>query len=139
MHSILAEKLKNLPTIGEIVRKHEEDAAFRPILDRARLRVAIAREIKRARENARFTQADLAEALGVSQAMIGRLESLKDKRIPSLELLAKVAAATGSKITLDQPRLHIEVAAPRKATKTPKRRGRSPRPYKARLASSPTA
>jgi transcriptional regulator with XRE-family HTH domain len=111
--NIRQERIEKLPTIGQIINRHEKSAAFRPILGRARLRVAIAREIKRVRERAGLTQTALATALGVSQAMVGRLESVKDKRIPSLELLAKIAGATRSRIVLDQPGIHVEVEAPR--------------------------
>ena len=46
--NIRQERIEKLPTIGQIINRHEKSAAFRPILGRARLRVAIAREIKRA-------------------------------------------------------------------------------------------
>src|SRR3970040_50243 len=103
----LKELLKELPSINEIIREHERDPKFKVILDRARLRVAVARAIKTAREKAGLTQAELAEGLGISQPMIGRLESLQDKRVPSLELLAKISAATKRKLVLDQSSIHM--------------------------------
>ncbi len=105
------DRIKELPSLDEIVRGHKRDPKFKAILDRARLRVAVARAIKTAREKARLTQAELAEALGISQPMIGRLESLKDKRVPSLELLAKISAVTKKKLVLDQPSIHMELVA----------------------------
>ena len=107
----LKERIKELPSINEIIREHEREPKFKGLLDRARLRVAVARAIKTAREKAGLTQAELAEALGISQPMIGRLESLQDKRVPSLELLAKISAATKSKLVLDQPSMHMELVA----------------------------
>ncbi|MCI0529523.1 MAG: helix-turn-helix domain-containing protein [Nitrospira sp.] len=104
-------RLSELRSIEEIIKEHEKDPEFKAFLDQARLRVAIARQIKLAREKAGLTQAELAKALGVTQPMIGRLESLKDKRLPSLELLAKIAAVTKKRLVIDQPKLHLELAA----------------------------
>ncbi len=105
------ERVKKLPSLDEIVREHEREPGFKTLLDRALLRVAVARAIKTVRERAGLSQAELAEALGVSQPMIGRLESLKDQRVPSLELLAKISAVTKRKLVLDQPSLHLELVA----------------------------
>lgn len=107
----LKDRIKELPSLEEIVAGHERDPEFKVILDRVRLRIAVARAIKTAREKAKLTQAELAEALGISQPMIGRLESLKDKRVPSLELLAKISAVTKKKLVLDQPSIHMELVA----------------------------
>ena len=104
-------KLWELRSIDDIIKGHERDHEFKALLDQARLRVAIARQIKLARQKAGLTQAELAKALGVAQPMIGRLESLKDKRLPSLELLAKIAAVTKKRLVVDQPKLHLELAA----------------------------
>ena len=104
-------RIKELSSLDEIIKGHERDPGFKVILDRARLRVAVARAIKAAREKAGLTQAELAEALCISQPMIGRLESLKDKRVPSLEFLAKISAVTRKKLVLDQPSIHIELVA----------------------------
>ncbi len=107
----LQTKIQGLRSVEEIIKRHEREPGFRPLLDQARLRVAIARQIKVAREKAGLTQAELAEALGVTQPMIGRLESLRDKRIPSVELLAKIAVATKKRLVVDQPSIHLELIA----------------------------
>lgn len=104
-------RLSELRSIEEIIKRHEKDHEFKPLLDQARLRVAIARQIKVAREKAGLTQAELAEALGVTQPMIGRLESLKDKRLPSIELLARIAAITKKRLVIHQPTIDLELAA----------------------------
>ena len=104
-------RLRELRSIDDIIKGHERDHEFKALLDQARLRVAIARQIKLARQKAGLTQSELAKALGVAQPMIGRLESLKDKRLPSLELLAKIAAVTKKRLVVDQPKLHLELTA----------------------------
>jgi DNA-binding XRE family transcriptional regulator len=105
------EKIKDLRSHKEVIKEVERDPEFKNLLDRARLRVAIARQIKQVREKAGLTQAELAEALKMSQPMLGRLESLKDKRLPSLELLFRIASVTKKKFVVDQPGLHLELAA----------------------------
>ncbi len=107
----LQARIQSLRSIEEVIKEHEKDHEFKPLLDQARLRVAIARQIKLARERAGLTQAELARALGVTQPMIGRLESLKDKRLPSIELLAKISAITKKRLVVDQPKLHLELVA----------------------------
>jgi DNA-binding XRE family transcriptional regulator len=103
--------LSELRSIEEVIKGHEKDHGFKHLLDQARLRVAIARQIKVAREKAGLTQAELAKALGVTQPMIGRLESLKDKRLPSIELLARIAAVTKKRLVIHQPTIDLELAA----------------------------
>lgn len=104
-------RIHELRSIEEIIKEHEKDREFKTLLDQARLRVAIARQIKLARERAGLTQSELAKALGVTQPMIGRLESLKDKRLPSIELLARISAITKKRLVVDQPKLHLELVA----------------------------
>ena len=107
----LQAKIHGLRSLDKIIKRHEREPGFRPLLDQARLRVAIARQIKLSREKAGLTQAELAQALGVTQPMIGRLESLRDKRLPSLELLAKIVKVTKGRLVVDQPKFHLELAA----------------------------
>ena len=104
-------RVSQLRSLEEIIKEHAKDHEFKPLLDQARLRVAIARQIKLAREKAGFTQAELAEALGVTQPMVGRLESLKDQRLPSIELLARIAAVTKRRLVIHQPSFDLELAA----------------------------
>lgn len=109
----LRDRLRRYPLLEEYVRKQRKDQEFMVHLERARLRVAVARAIKDARERAGLTQAELAEALGTTQSAIGRMESLRDKRLPSLDLLARIAAATHRRLVVDQPGVHFEMTARR--------------------------
>ena len=96
---------------SDYLKEREKDPEYKAELDRARLRVAIAREIKKAREKAGMTQAEIASILGVPQSVIGRLESLKDKRLPTIDLLARIARATHKRLVIDQASLHLELVA----------------------------
>lgn len=44
---------------------------------------------------ANLTQAELAKLIGTTQSVIARLEGGSDKRVPSIPLLARIAAACG--------------------------------------------
>lgn len=101
---------KDIYSLENIIKKRAKDHEFKTLLDKARLRVAIARQIKIAREEAGLSQSGLADALGISQPMIGRLEGLKDNRLPSIELLAKIASITKKKLIVNQPGFHLELA-----------------------------
>ena len=101
---------KDTYSLEDVIKRQEKDREFKTLLDKARLRVVIARQIKIAREEAGLSQAELADALGISQPMIGRLEGLKDNRLPSLELLAKIASVTKKKLIVNQPGFHLELA-----------------------------
>ena len=106
------ERVARYPTLDAYITEREErDPEFRVELDRARLRVAIARAIKQARELAGLTQAELARALGLQQSAIGRLESLRDQRLPSVELLLRISAATRKRLVVKQAGMRIELVA----------------------------
>ena len=108
----IGREIEKFPTIDQIIKeKEEKDSEFESEMNRARLRVAIARAIKIAREKAGLTQIELADALGIKQSQIARLESLKDKRLPSIDLLVKITNVTHRKIVVDQPLYRIELVA----------------------------
>lgn len=65
------------------------------------VRTAIAAVVKNLREMRGLTQKELAARAGIPQPQIGRLESLKDERIPSLEMLVKVFTALDSRAFLE--------------------------------------
>ena len=97
--------------LSDYLKKNERDPVYRAALDRARLRVAIARAIKTARERAGLTQAELAAALALPQSVIGRLESLRDKRLPSVDLLARIVGVTRKSLAIDYGAVRIKVRA----------------------------
>ena len=108
----IGREIDKFPTIDQIIKeKEEKDSEFESEMNRARLRVAIAMAIKIAREKAGLTQKELADALGMKQSQIARLESLKDKRLPSIDLLVKITNVTHRKIVVDQPLYRIELVA----------------------------
>lgn len=89
----------------------ERDPEFKAALNRARLRVAIVRAIKQTRELAGLTQGELAQALGVKQSAIERLEGLRSRRLPSRDLLLRISAATRKRLVVKQAGMRIDLVA----------------------------
>ena len=54
---------------------------------------SLAREIKIARAVKGFTQGDLAQASGVAKITIALIESKKNKKLPSIDTVVKLANA----------------------------------------------
>lgn len=93
------------------LKESARDPAYRAAVERTRLRVAIARAIKTARERAGMTQAELAAKLELPQSVIGRLESLNDKRLASVDLLARIVRATKQSLDVDYGPVRVKVLA----------------------------
>ncbi len=104
-------KIPRTQSLKDYLKENERESAYRAALERARLRVAIARAIKTARERAGLTQAELAQELNLPQSVIGRLESLKDKRLPSVDLLARIVGVTQKPLAVGYGTVRIKVLA----------------------------
>lgn len=63
-----------------------------------RAKTSIAMAVKAVRTRARLTQSGLAKKIGTTQSVIARLEGGGDRRIPSLSLLARIAAACNGEL-----------------------------------------
>lgn len=111
MKKSLREKIKNLPTIDEMIQADLKNPEFADEYRRARLKIAVVRAIKTAREKAKMSQTELARAVGVKQSMIGRLESMKGISLPNLDLLTRIARATHKKLVIEDKSIHLELAA----------------------------
>lgn len=72
------------------------DPAFREAYDKVSIEMELAFAIAEARHRAKLTQAQLADKIGSSQAMIARWEN--GTVMPSTKSLAKIAEATGSRL-----------------------------------------
>ncbi|HVL73080.1 MAG TPA: helix-turn-helix transcriptional regulator [Beijerinckiaceae bacterium] len=75
------------------------DPAFRAAYDKVSPEMEIAFAIAEARHRARLTQAQLAEKVGTSQATVARWES--GGHMPSTKTLARIAAATGTRLRVE--------------------------------------
>lgn len=85
-----------MKTLAELKAKYLQDQAFQEEYDLLEETYNIAEKVIQARIAAGLTQAELAKAIGTKQANISRLES--GTYNPSIELLNKVAQATGKRL-----------------------------------------
>jgi len=67
-------------TLNDVIKKNLKDPEFKKLYEKEQLQ--------------------LAEKAHTTQPVIARLESGKDSRTPSLDLLMKIAEATGFKINI---------------------------------------
>lgn len=77
-----------------------KDPEIRLHYEEERARTTLAAAVRAARARAKLTQAQLAKRIGTSQSVIARLEGGSDRRMPSLSLLARIAAACHGELEL---------------------------------------
>lgn len=77
-----------------------KDKDIRIHFEEEKAKTEIAYAVRTARMTADLTQAELARLIGTTQSVIARLEGGNDKRVPSISLLARIAAACGADFQL---------------------------------------
>lgn len=88
---------KPLP-VEEAVREWREDPDFTAAYDALEDEFTLASALIAARAQADMTQAQVAEAMGTTQAVVARLESGRVK--PSTRTLERFARATGTRLRI---------------------------------------
>ena len=73
-----------------------KDREIRIHFEEEKSKTEIAHAVRTARMRADLTQAELAKLIGTTQSVIARREGGSDKRVPSIPLLARIAAACGA-------------------------------------------
>jgi DNA-binding XRE family transcriptional regulator len=86
------------------IEQHLKDKEFKIYFDGAEGKRKIAQEIALLRKAHHITQAQLAKEIKTSQQAISRLESLGDKRMPSLEFLNRVARVFNRRLVISLQR-----------------------------------
>ena len=81
---------------GRLLKRPRVKEAY----DEQRVVLEAARFIRNLRESAGLTQTELAETMGVSQAVIARLEMGQGKRGITIAMLARVAAACNQSLVV---------------------------------------
>lgn len=90
--------MKKITLDAVIAEQNKHDPVFAECYQRELLINEISRMVVKVRNAAHLTQAELASKAGTTQPVIARLESGTDTRIPSLALLARIAAASHVKL-----------------------------------------
>jgi len=89
-------------TLDDIIKEHQaKDKGFSAAYQKEMLINAISIMIVKLRKQAHLTQEELAKRAGITQPVIARLESGTDSRVPSLDLLARIAAASNAHLDLN--------------------------------------
>lgn len=88
-------------TLNEVIQEKLKDDDFAILYEKEQIINKIACAIIEMRQRQGLTQAELAKKAHTSQPVIARLERGSDSRIPSLELLGRVAHALGKEIVID--------------------------------------
>lgn len=84
--------------VEDSVRAWDGDPAFKAAYDALSPQFGLADALIRARADADMTQAQVAAAMGTTQATVARLES--GRMLPSTRTLARFAEATGTRLRI---------------------------------------
>lgn len=87
-------------SLDTVINKARKDPKFEEHFERELLINKIAKIIYACRNKAELTQTELAERSGTTQPVIARLEGGNDSRVPSIDLLSRIAHATGKTLHL---------------------------------------
>lgn len=87
-------------TLKAVLRNELKDAGFAFFFKKEKAISDIARLIRSARQHACLTQAELAKRANTSQSVIARMESGMDRRIPSLDLMDRIAHALKARLLI---------------------------------------
>jgi DNA-binding XRE family transcriptional regulator len=90
-------KIKRI-TLENVIQKNLKNPEFRFYFEKAKAVSNIALMVQTARKKAKLTQSELAARAKTTQAAIARLESGLDGRIPSLDLLERIACALKARL-----------------------------------------
>lgn len=77
------------------------DPEFRRAYENRMVVAELAMAVRRMREEAGLTQAELATLIGVKQPMIARVERGSDQRTPRWDVLRRVGLALGKQLVLE--------------------------------------
>jgi len=84
--------------LKDVLKRELKDPQFSFYYRREKANSEIAQLVRDARLRAGLTQAQLAEKAQSSQVVIARLESGTDDRVPSLDLLERIATALKARL-----------------------------------------
>ncbi|OFZ61100.1 MAG: hypothetical protein A2381_16445 [Bdellovibrionales bacterium RIFOXYB1_FULL_37_110] len=96
-------KTKNYKNITEgkpYFKSKLKDQTIKSFYDEEKTKSEIAQLIRTAREKAGLSQRELAHKAGTTQAVVSRIESGNDSRMPSLTLIYRLLTAADAKLEL---------------------------------------
>jgi predicted transcriptional regulator len=87
-------------TFRDALKNELKDNEFAVYYEKEKVINSIARTIVEMRQKRGISQAELAKRAKTTQPVIARLEKGSDARVPSLDLLNRVAHAMGQKVSI---------------------------------------
>lgn len=93
-------KKRKTITLDDVIEENLKNPEFAKHYRREQIINSIAKMIHDVRKSTGMTQTELAKKVDTTQPVIARLEGGRDSRIPSLDLLMRIADATGAKLNL---------------------------------------
>ena len=98
--TIKNKKIKRAISLKSVIDKNLKDPCFAELYQKEQLINAIAKMIYDIRKKTGMTQSEFAKEVQTTQPVIARLESGKDSRTPSLDLLMRIANAAGTRLNI---------------------------------------
>lgn len=95
----MKKKVKCIP-LEDVLNEELKDPEFRFYFEKRQAVGQIAQFVRDSRRHAGLTQTELAKRAGTSQSVIARLESGNDSRIPSMDLLHRIAFALSGRLVI---------------------------------------
>lgn len=87
-------------SLDKVLKEELKNSTFRFYFNQEQAVTNIARMIRQARTRAGLTQSELAERAQTTQSVIARIESGSDSRVPSLDLLQRIASALRARLLI---------------------------------------
>jgi ribosome-binding protein aMBF1 (putative translation factor) len=93
-------KYKNISEGKAYFNKKLKNQVIKSFYDEEKTKSEIARMIRTAREKAGLSQRELAKKTGTTQAVVSRIESGSDSRMPSLSLIYRLLSASEARLEI---------------------------------------
>jgi DNA-binding XRE family transcriptional regulator len=87
-------------SLDEVLKNKLDDKKFSILYEKEEIKNKVARMVIQLRQREGLTQEEMARRANTSQPVIARLERGTDQRIPSLELLNKIAHSLGRELEI---------------------------------------
>ena len=82
------------------IQKKLKNKTIRILVDEEKTKTEIARITRTARERAGLSQREFARLAGTTQAVVARLETGTDQRVPSLMLICRLLKAANARLEI---------------------------------------
>ena len=87
-------------SISDHIKEKQADPEFEKLYNRSKVISEISQKVYELRISAGLSQKEIADKANTTQPVVARLESGKDTRTPSIELLNKLATAANKSLNI---------------------------------------